>query len=684
MIFTAIINIGRLHPLFIHLPIGILYFAFALYVYQLWKKEEKFNDAIRWGVGFASLCALASVGTGLLLSNEGGYETEALNWHKYMGIGMTFLSLILFWALSPNSNGGKKILTPIFVILIAALTATGHFGGNLTHGEDFLFTSPEDDEVVIEDIQKAKVYDDIVHPMLKSKCVSCHNPSKLKGELLMTTYENLMKGGENGVIISLEDPESSELIRRIHLPMNDKKHMPPKGKRQLDDDDLDLLQWWIDNKACPTCVVSELTQDEKIQNILATYGQSTVDPRLASLSPVGNAALTKLYEKGFNVNQVAEDNPFVYVRLKNNFDLERNSLSDLSSIKNNILEIDLSNSNLTNEMTKTLASFENVERIQLQKTGIGDNALDNLGELEHLKSLNLFSTNVTDEGLSQISEIPQLERLYLWQSQVTDEGVKAFNEKNPTIEVNYKIENAMFSSSNLSAPEIRVGNDIFFDSVVVSIFGTFEGTQIYYTLDGGDPDSTSILYENPIVLTESTEIRAFARKQEWLDSPISSKLVVSTGYKIQGITLVVPADKKYKGKGGSTLIDLEKGGEDFNDGKWLGFQAQHLEAVMELSEEEEIQSLYVSALSAPGSWIFFPRGISVSISTDGKNYKKAGGASYELKQSAGKEFKSYDISFQPSKAKFIKLKVESILKNPSWHPNPGGKSWLFVDEIFVN
>jgi len=682
MIFSAIINFGRLHPLFVHLPIGILYFVFVLYIYQLWKKEDKFDDAIRWGVGLASISALSAVGTGWLLSNEGGYQEAALNWHKYMGIGMTILSLVLFWALS--SKDRKGLSTPLFVVIILSLTATGHFGGNLTHGADYLFTTLEDEEIVIEDVQKAKLYDEIIQPILKSKCVSCHNPSKLKGELLMTSYENLMKGGENGIIIDLEDPSKSELLRRIHLPIHDKKHMPPNGKRQVEDEDLDLLQWWIDNKACPECIVSELPQDEKIQGILDNYGKSTVDPRLEGLTEVPIEKLKKLYDKGFNVNQVAEDNPFVYVRLKNNFELSNNSLNDLMSIKDNILEIDLSNANVTNEMTKALSSFKNVERIQLQKNKINDDALGNMSKLEHLKSLNLFSTEVTDEGLKVLSSYPKLERLYLWLSNVTDEGVEAYTSENPEVDVNYKIGEAMFSSSKLTEPEIRVTKEIFVDSTRVSIFATFDNAQIHYTIDGSDPDSTSVIYKEPLVFKKSTQIRALGRLEGWLDSPISSLQTVKAGSKVRNVALVRPPSQKYKGKGENTLIDLAKGSEDFNDGKWLGFEGDHLEAILELPEEGEIESVIVSSLSDPGSWIFFPKALDVSTSIDGKNYKKAGREAYSLKQTSGREFRSYDVSFARTKAKFIKLKVESVLKNPSWHSNPGEKSWLFVDEVFVN
>ena len=44
----------------------------------------------------------------------------------------------------------------------------------------------------------------------------------------------------------------------------------------------------------------------------------------------------------------------------------------------------------------------------------------------------------------------------------------------------------------------------------------------------------------------------------------------------------------------------------------------------------------------------------------------------------------FDVEIPPTKAKYVKIEVKSMLKNPSWHPNPGGKSWVFVDEIILN
>ena len=42
------------------------------------------------------------------------------------------------------------------------------------------------------------------------------------------------------------DPASSELLKRVHLPEEDKEHMPPKGKTPLTDDETAVLAWWIE------------------------------------------------------------------------------------------------------------------------------------------------------------------------------------------------------------------------------------------------------------------------------------------------------------------------------------------------------------------------------------------------------------------------------------------------------
>jgi hypothetical protein len=48
------------------------------------------------------------------------------------------------------------------------------------------------------------------------------------------------------------------------------------------------------------------------------------------------------------------------------------------------------------------------------------------------------------------------------------------------------------------------------------------------------------------------------------------------------------------------------------------------------------------------------------------------------------KFRFFNLEIPPTKAKYVKVQVRSQLKNPSWYPNTGGNSWLFVDEIILN
>ena len=83
-----------------------------------------------------------------------------------------------------------------------------------------------------------------VRLLLETKCVSCHCPEKTKGDLLLTTREQFLKGGESGPAMVLEHLEKSELLVRVKLEEDDDEIMPPKGK-PLTADEIGLLEAWM-------------------------------------------------------------------------------------------------------------------------------------------------------------------------------------------------------------------------------------------------------------------------------------------------------------------------------------------------------------------------------------------------------------------------------------------------------
>jgi hypothetical protein len=174
---------------------------------------------------------------GYLLKLSGGYDAGAVDTHQYMGIALAVTAGLIFFLKKYRAYG--RLQLPVAVLSEALLMGTGHYGGNLTHGEDFL-TQPimallgkEPVNVVrepITDIEQAVVFHDLVQPVLEAKCYNCHSSSKQKGKLRLDSPEFILKGGKHSEILLAGNAANSELYKRLLLPEEDDDRMPPKGK----------------------------------------------------------------------------------------------------------------------------------------------------------------------------------------------------------------------------------------------------------------------------------------------------------------------------------------------------------------------------------------------------------------------------------------------------------------------
>ena len=185
------LQIGNLHPLVIHLPIGILIIGFILEIGFRKKPSDAVRDILLMVLGFGALTAIISLGTGWLLADNGGYDETLLFRHRWLAVAFTVLTAGLYFLKRSTTAIAKKFYMPLYIVVLILIGITGHYGGSMTHGEDFLFADKATQKVVIEDVDKALVYNDIIQPIFDNKCVSCHNTSKIKGGLLMDTKENL-------------------------------------------------------------------------------------------------------------------------------------------------------------------------------------------------------------------------------------------------------------------------------------------------------------------------------------------------------------------------------------------------------------------------------------------------------------------------------------------------------------
>jgi hypothetical protein len=137
-------TIGRLHPLLVHLPIGILALALVSEAYRPRTEDEAGTSTsvrrLLWLLGTGS--AAASCMTGLLLANEGGHVSDLTDRHKWSAIATTLLAS--FGYASTFAHGGSRthrlLRRSAQIGVLSGLLLTGHFGGSITHGEGYLTT----------------------------------------------------------------------------------------------------------------------------------------------------------------------------------------------------------------------------------------------------------------------------------------------------------------------------------------------------------------------------------------------------------------------------------------------------------------------------------------------------------------------------------------------------------------
>jgi uncharacterized membrane protein/mono/diheme cytochrome c family protein len=457
---TFMLFLGRFHPLFVHLPIGFLIIAFLLECFSRLQRFHEVRHATSLVLLLGTISAVVAAVLGYFLSFEGGYDEDALFWHQWFGIGVALTAAAAYF-LKIRSEGkvnmARKAYIPALSVSMISLMAAGHLGGNLTHGSEYLTQYmpgplrtlaglPVPTKTVakpITNIQEAVLYTDIVHPIFEERCISCHNPDKKKGDLLMHTFADLMKGGEGGKVLVAGKSAESPLYKHITLPLEDDDHMPPKGKKQLTKAQIELIRWWIDEGASPDKKVAQAKIDEPVKEALAKMGVSSEDEGKPTgifarqVQPANATAIAALKKAGFMVMPISQDNHYLQVKFtatENAFGAEQ--IKNLLTVSQQVAWLDLSNAKLSEEGLKELSKLPNLTRLRIDKTNITDQNLAHIKGLPNLEYLNLYNTQITDKGLAQLTSLKNLKSLYLWQTQVSREGVQNLQKQIPGLAAN--------------------------------------------------------------------------------------------------------------------------------------------------------------------------------------------------------------------------------------------------------
>ena len=134
----------------------------------------------------------------------------------------------------------------------------------------------------------------------------------------------------------------------------------------------------------------------------------------------------------------------------------------------------------------------------------------------------------------------------------------------------------------------------------------------------------------------------------------------------------------------SLLTDCNRGTIEFKDGRWLAYEKVDFSAIIDLGMEMPVTKVELGYLERQRQFIFPPELVGVWLSTDGKNYTKAGSKRIDLSlKNTEPEIRTVEISFPSTKARYVKIFAKNIGICPSGHKWAGRNAWLFLDEIFV-
>lgn len=460
--FLSSINtalIGHLHPLLVHLPIGIFAFAFIISLFGA-EKRKHFDSALSYALLTGALSALLACIAGYLLAGSGEYDVDLVQKHQWTGIATCALGFLAYFI-----TQYRRLLV---WITCAVMAVAGHLGGTLTHGEDYFFglvdeettkavvmidstvrTStevPKADSIVekTEAPREISLYQDQVVGILQSKCYSCHSKIKKKGGLRLDSEDFIKQGGKNGAVLTAGDADNSKLYTHLLLPLEDEDHMPPKGKKQLSAGEIAIIHRWVKMadpfaKTTIETTVVKITETvdaeeppppppvEKTAAVLPTKMIS-----IAAANPINIDAIRKLNVVVTPVQSGSNGLSLNFVNLKN---FKSTMLDQAIGLKEQVVQLKLTNQAVTDDDLQKIKQFKNLRQLQLEKTKVTDEGMDQLKSMQSLEQLNLYGTAVSDKGLEKLAACKNLKTLFLWKTNATVEGIAKLKQALPNLTI---------------------------------------------------------------------------------------------------------------------------------------------------------------------------------------------------------------------------------------------------------
>jgi mono/diheme cytochrome c family protein len=487
-------TLGRMHPMVLHLPIGLLV---GLAAYELVRAARR-RRAPALGpapVFFAWLGVVgsaAAIGTGLAHELELGSD-DATTLHKWLSIAAGVAALFTAIAATvlaaverrgpdpsqPTARRAPRATAAYRFLLfgtVAILVPAGHFGATITHGDGFLFgpllrSAPAESvtpegvagrETGVGNLAGIPGADPAIlavraGEILASRCESCHGTARARGRLRLDSVDAILAGGSDGPAVIPGDPEASLMIQRMRRPLDARGHMPPRAQPQPAEDEIAALEAWILH--WPETQPADSHSGTGVGGVPPAAGErgepGTTEPSggaqpsevpaaiplpggLPEPPPPAPAALAALRAGHIQVRPVAAGSSLLSIDFSSVPAAEDETVTQLLlPLRENIADLSLAGTSITGSTLALAADMPWLARLDLSGTAITDAGLESLANHGRLHTLILTGTAVTDGAAPLLASMPELRRVGLSSTLVTDDALNWLALVRPDLQVDF-------------------------------------------------------------------------------------------------------------------------------------------------------------------------------------------------------------------------------------------------------
>lgn len=291
---------------------------------------------------------------------------------------------------------------------------------------------------------------------------------------------------------------------------------------------------------------------------------------------------------------------------------------------------------------------------------------------------NLWSEHVPTESHSQYMLFPRLIALAetVWSSKASRDW-DDFSKRLQSAFQRYKYLGINYANSSFIVSS-KVKTDIQNKTVSLVFHNEYSKSDIRYALNNEELNSTSKRYTEPVVLSETTFVKAGFFKNDVLFGPIFKDSIKFHKAVAHKLTYKNRYHEKYKGVGEFNLVNTLRGTKNFRDGRWQGWLNDDIEITIDLETERPINQVIIGSMENQKNGIYYPSLIQVFLSKDGEQFKEVSSIKRPFSDNENPELKDFEISVNKQVARYVKVKI-SLLKNIKTN----NEGWLFLDEILI-